>query len=156
MTSRATLLEFLEQGGSEVWAYDMGRRIGKVSREELLAFERLSACWPFPVQQQAWMALVIRNDQLFGQKPLIWFVHFSLDETGHLVPAGRDYFLHRLFEAGAAEDKIGAKIGAKKLDVNDNDIQPASVDALKDNPQVFKPREDMMAVFHAQLCRVRP
>ena len=53
-----TLLEFLEQTGAQVRAYDIGRRIGTLGREQFLAFEKANAPYPLPMQRKAWFALV--------------------------------------------------------------------------------------------------
>ena len=136
MSKIVTLLEFLESTGAKVRIYDIGRRIIKIPRDDFLKVEKQEIAYPYPLQQQAWFAMSI-TDQTISKEPVIWFLHFPLDETGKLQQAGRDYFIHRLFEAAAASNE-------------QNDSQ-LSADALKDNPHVFKPREDRMAVFHAVL-----
>ncbi len=138
MNKTVTLLEFLESSGATVRIHDMGRRIVKISREDFLKFEKMEIAYPFPLQQQAWFAMSI-TDKSVSDQPVIWFLRFPLDETGKLQQAGRDYFIHRLFEAAAAS--------------NENTDNQLSADALKDNPHVFKPREDRMAIFHARLSR---
>ena len=137
MNKIVTLLEFLESTGARVRIHDIGRRISKISREDFLKFEKQQISYPYPLQQQAWFAVNVQDKSL-GDEPVIWFLRFPLDETGKLLQAGRDYFIHRLFEAAAA---------AK----SDEATELAS-DALKDNPHVFKPREDIMAVYHARIA----
>ncbi len=130
MNKTITLLEFLESTGAKVQVHDIGRRVKKISRSDFLKFEKHQASYPYPLQQQAWFAVNVQDESL-GDEPVIWFLRFPLDETGKLLQAGRDYFVHRLIEAAAEQ----------------------SADALKDNPHVFKPREDIMAVYHARLAR---
>lgn len=126
MNKTVTLLEFLESSGARVRYHDIGRRISKISREDFLKFEKQQTSYPYPLQQQAWFAVNIQDESL-GDEPVIWFLRFPLDETGKLLQAGRDYFIHRLMET--------------------------DTDPLKDNPHVFKPREDKMAVYHARIAR---
>lgn len=139
MKQQATLLGFLEANDFQVRIYDVGRRIQKISRKDFEKFEQQLMAYPFPLQQQAWFAisLTLQADNLKDNnlEPVIWFLRFPLDETGRLVLASRDYFLHRLLEANMA----------------DKSEQTVSEAALKDNPHVFKPREDKMAIFHAIL-----
>ena len=140
MQSPTTLMGFLESAGFKVHVYDLGRRIQKISRRNFEKFEQQEIVYPFPLQQQAWLALSLHQAQKQNNniEPVIWFLRFPLDETGKLVLASRDYFLHRLLEASVTDGNGG----------NDQTVSEA---ALKDNPHVFKPREDKMAIFHAIL-----
>jgi len=138
MNKIVTLLEFLESTGARVRIHDIGRRISKISREDFLKFEQQQISYPYPLQQQAWFAVNVQDESL-GEEPVIWFLRFPLDETGKLLQAGRDYFIHRLFEAATA---------AKSEETTE-----LSTDALKDNPHVFKPRDDKMAIYHARIAR---
>ena len=138
MDKRLTLIEFLEATGAEVQIYDVGRRITKISRNDFIKFENLQLAYPYPMQQQAWFGLCMLDESV-SEEPIIWFLHLSLDETGKLLPAGRDYFIQRLFEAASVANQ-------------DIDKKEASADALKDNPHIFKPREDKMAAFHARIA----
>lgn len=128
-----TLSEFLEQTGAQLHAYDIGRRIGVLTREQFLAFEKAATPYPLPMQRKAWFALV---QQPPGEPddPVIWFLRLDLDEQGLLVQAGRDYLINRLLESAQARSR-----GA----------DPQTF--LQDNPYAFKPREDRMALFHALL-----
>ncbi|NNJ91283.1 MAG: DUF3549 family protein [Gammaproteobacteria bacterium] len=138
MNKIVTLLEFLESTGAKVRLHDIGRRITKISREDFLKFEKQEITYPYPLQQQAWFAVNVQDESL-GDEPVIWFLRFPLDETGKLLQAGRDYFIHRLFEAATA--------------VKSEETTELAPDALKDNPHVFKPREDKMAIYHARIAR---
>jgi hypothetical protein len=131
--SETTLTELLENAGAKLRILDMGRRVVSVGRNSFLHFEQTAIPWPAPLVRQAWFGMLMQNADL--REPLIWFLRMPLDEQGKLVLAARDYFIHRLVEAWQLNrDKAGGKI----------------TDALKDNPYVFKPREDRMAVFHAK------
>ena len=128
-----TLLEFLEQAGTHVHAYDVGRRIGALGRKQFLAFEHAQAPYPLPMQRKAWFALV-QLPAATPSEPIIWFLRLDLDEQGLLVQAGRDYLLKRLLESAQARSQ-------------GSDAQAF----LQDNPYAFTPREDRMALFHALL-----
>jgi len=136
MTEVSTLLEFLESTGAKVKIFDIGRRLSNISRNDFLKIEKQHLPYPYPLQQQAWFGMSMLDPQV-SHEPVIWFLHFPLDETGKLQLASRDYFMHRLFEAGVARQ---------------TDNPELSTDALKDNPHVFKPRDDKMAAFHARLA----
>ncbi len=129
-----TLIEFLENTGAEIRIYDMGRRVSRIARDAFLAFERTQTPYPFPMQRQAWFALVqIRSAD--SPEPVIWFLRLHLDEQSKLLQASRDYLIHRFVElvAESPEGATAAELGK----------------ALEDNPNTFRPRDDRMAVFHA-------
>ncbi len=130
-----TITEFLESTGVRLTIYDIGRRIIEISREDFLQFEKTERAYPYPLQRQAWFALLYDNAQS-GTEPFIWFLRFPLDEQGKLIQAARDDFMHRMMER--LEEKLAAE----------TEQQIAS--ALEDNPYTFKPRDDRMAVFHAK------
>lgn len=131
--SETTLTEFLENAGASLRILDMGRRVVKVGRSRFLQFEQTTIPWPAPLARQAWFGMLMQNNDL--PEPLIWFLRLPLDEQGKLVLASRDYFIHRLIEA---------------WQLNRQNQGGEITDALKDNPCVFKPRDDRMAVFHAR------
>ena len=133
-----TITEFLESTNTRLRLFDMGRRVSKIPREHFLKFERCEIPYPFPLQQKAWFSILFQEN---NAEPFIWFLRLPLDELGHLMPAARDDFLHRLLE------RIGENLqAAKEGQQLDN--------ALKDNPYCFKPKDDRMAVFHAKASRV--
>lgn len=133
MDRKFTLLGLLEDSGQPVRIYDVGRRIGALSRDLFAAFEAAETPYPLPMQRKAWFALV-QTGQDDDAEPVIWFLHLSLDEQGLLIPAERDYLLDRLLESAQARQRGG-------------DPQ----DFLRDNPHAFTPRDDRMALFHARL-----
>jgi hypothetical protein len=130
-----TLIEFLEQAGAQVRAYDIGRRIGALDRKLFLAFENALAPYPLPMQRKAWFALV-QSPAAAPPDPVIWFLRLDLDEQGLLVQAERDNLLNRLLESAQAKT-LGSDPQA----------------FLQDNPYAFTPREDRMALFHALLSK---
>ena len=70
----------------------------------------------------------------------VWFLNLPLDEQGLLVQAARDEFLVMLLE----------RVGECML-ADDDGQNIESV--LKDSPYTFKPREDRMAAFNAQVTK---
>ena len=128
-----TLYQFLEQAGAKVHAYDIGRRISALAREQFLAFENAETPYPLPMQRKAWLALVQMPAEA-SANPVIWFLRLDLDEQGLLVQSERDYLLNRLLESAQAQTQ-------------GSDPQAF----LQDNPYAFTPREDRMALFHALL-----
>ena len=152
MNSQTTLLSFLESTGLKVRVYDVGRRIQKISRKDFVKFEQQNLAYPFPLQQQAWFALSL-NEKGKHFEPVIWFLRFPLDETGKLVLASRDYFLHRLLEANVNQAGVN-QTGLNQASMTGQSVQSGQAVsdlALKDNPHVFKPRDDKLAMFHAIL-----
>ncbi len=135
-----TITEFLETTGARLRFFDMGRRITKIPRDRFLQFEKNDIPYPYPLQQQAWFALMFQ-DKGNQQEPLIWFLRLPLDEQGKLLQAARDDFMHRLIE------RIGEKM-------QENKEGEQLETALQDNPYSFKPKEDRMAAFHARISKL--
>ncbi len=140
MQQISTITEFLETTGARLRFFDMGRRVVKIARDRFLQFEQTAIPYPYPLQQQAWFALLFQ-DKRGQQEPLIWFLRMPLDEQGKLLQAARDDFMHRLIE------RIGEKMQADK---EGEQLESA----LQDNPYSFKPKDDRMAVFHARISRL--
>ncbi|MES9957397.1 MAG: DUF3549 family protein [Sedimenticola sp.] len=136
----STITEFLEATGARLRLFDMGRRITKISRDRFLQFEKTELPYPYPMQQQAWFALLFQDEER-KIEPFIWFLRFPLDEQGKLLQATRDDFMHRLVER--VGENLQAAESGEQLDA-----------VLKDNPYTFKPRDDRMAVFHAKANRL--
>ncbi|MET0093093.1 MAG: DUF3549 family protein [Sedimenticola sp.] len=136
----STITEFLEATGARLRLFDMGRRITKISRDQFLQFEKTELAYPYPMQQQAWFALLFQDEER-KIEPFIWFLRFPLDEQGKLLQAARDDFMHRLVER--VGENLQAAESGEQLDA-----------VLKDNPYTFKPRDDRMAVFHAKANRL--
>lgn len=130
-----TLLEFLQATGARIRIYDLGRRVVNIPRNRFLKFEKTELPYPQPMQNHAWFGLSML-DASVSDEPVIWFLKLPLDEQGKLVQASRDYFIHRLLEV-AVEKQAG---------------KTPEIDAFDDNPYIFKPKEDKMAVFHAKLA----
>lgn len=140
MTNIRTITELLECTGDHLRFYDMGRRVQKITHKDFIKFEKTEIPYPFPLQQQAWFAMLFQ-DERNNKEPFIWFLRFPLDEQGKLQQAARDDFMHRLIE------RMGENLAAKEK----GEQMEA---ALEDNPYSFKPKEDRMAVFHAKVSRL--
>ena len=108
----------------------------RIPRDRFLKFEKTQLPYPQPLQNHAWFGLSML-DRSVSDEPVIWFLRMPLDEQGKLLQSSRDYFIHRLLEV-AVEKQAGKQ---------------SEADAFKDNPYIFKPKEDRMAVFHAKLAR---
>ncbi len=128
-----TLSGFLEGSGARLQIFDMGRRVVAIAAKDFLAFEQTAIPYPYPLDQQAWVALLLQQQS--GH--LVWFLRLPLDEQGKLVLAARDDFMQRLLE------RLGDNLNAAQ---RSESLQTA----LQDNPYSFKPRDDRMAVFHAR------
>lgn len=139
MSGISTLVEFLEQSDIRVQAFDLGRRINKLPRQQLLSFEQHSTAYPYPFLQHAWLGFLLR-DQRAGALPVTWFLKFPLDQEGKLVSASRDDFLLRIIKS------VGERLDLGSVD--------PSVDALKETPYAFKPEDERMACFHAHASRI--
>ncbi|MBY4679085.1 DUF3549 family protein [Marinobacterium arenosum] len=135
MSQPHSLVDLLRSSGTQLRIFDMGRRVGKLSPDELLKVELAQIPYPTPYLHHAWIALLMWNPKQKEQN-VVWFLKLPLDEQGYLVAAARDDLLNRLLTnahnlllAGTADSQVQ--------------------DALKDNPFSFKPDEEKMAIFHA-------
>ena len=128
MTSISGISDFLKQSGSAFKIFDMGRRILPLDEAEFLAFEEGSIPYPFPLQQQAWLGIMVWNTLNDKEEMVIWFVRFPLDAKGLLTPTIREDFIVRLIEREGKQDE--------------------------ENPYGFKPKQEHMAVFHAKAAKL--
>ncbi|MEH6625877.1 MAG: DUF3549 family protein [Motiliproteus sp.] len=133
MNNIQTLSDFLKSTDANFRIFDLGRRISKLSQDVFQKFEQTEIPYPLPLQQQAWLAVLIFNPKQ-PQQHLIWFLKFPLDEQGRLVQAARDDFLNRLAKT----------VGSQLLNTENQE------DPLKDNPFSFTPDQEKMAAFHAR------
>jgi len=140
LTTITTITELLESTGDRLRFFDMGRRVQKIPHQQFVQFEKTAIAYPFPMQQQAWFAMLFQDE---GKKcePFIWFLRFPLDEQGKLVQAARDDFMHRLVER--LDETLAAQLKGEQLEA-----------ALEDNPYSFKPKEERLAPFHAKVSRL--
>ncbi len=137
MNKIQTISEFLKSTDANFRIFDLGRRISKLSQDTFLKFEHTEIPYPLPLQQHAWIAVLIFNPKQTEQH-LIWFLKLPLDEQGLLVQAARDDFLNRLAKT------VGNQLLAKSEEQ----------DPLKDNPFSFTPDQEKMAAFHARATQI--
>jgi hypothetical protein len=137
-----TISDFLQQTGNQFRVFDMGRRVVEVPVGDFMAFEKLEQPWPYPLQRSAWLGITfwLPAEQGSGQETeqAIWFLRLPLDEQARLSQEARDGFLRRLLEIAEAK-------------LNPDKPEPPSI--MEDNPLVFRPREDRMAVFNARAAK---
>ena len=134
-----TLCDFFDQSHTRYRVFDLGRGIRKLDVETFRHFETSKHPYPYPLQQHAWLGILGWNQEAKDQQ-FIWFLKFPLDETGKLVPSSRDSFLHGLLES------LGSNIQAAREGGE-------FTDALGESPFGFKPKESMMAGFHARALK---
>jgi len=130
----SSLIEFIRKTGAQFRVLDMGRRVQKMSADQFEKVEQGMAPYPQPFLHQAWIALLLWNQQQKEQN-VVWFLKLPLDEQGYLVQAARDDLINRIY----------ANIQMFMSE------EPASEerDAMKDNPFSFQPDQEKMAAFHA-------
>lgn len=136
MQAIKTLSDFFRESHTRYRIHDMGRGIRKLGTEEFQQFEAGKLPYPYPLQQQAWLAILGWSEQNKAEQ-FIWFLKFPLDETARLIQATRDDFMTRLLRS------VGHNIQAAREGA-------ALQDGLNESPYGFKPRESAMAAFHAK------
>ncbi|MDH3326657.1 MAG: DUF3549 family protein [Gammaproteobacteria bacterium] len=141
MSHPISLSHFLTDKDTQIRIFDMGRRVSKISLKDFQKFEQGSLPYPYPYQQTAWVGLLFWNIKNKEQHN-IWFVRMPLDERGFINVASRDEFLDMLLS------RIGEQITNKAQSEN------KLTHALKDNPYVFKPTEENMAIFHSKAKQI--
>lgn len=116
-------------GVEAVW-FEMGRRVQLLSRGEVLAFEAGQSAYPYPLLRKAWLGVLFWTPE--GKaKPSVWFFKLALDEQGLIEPAVRDDFIRHIGEhLQRAPDEVEG-------------------DAMPENPHVFTPSQERLAMFHA-------
>ena len=129
MTDIAGITDFLDQAGTPFRVFDMGRRIQELPRDDFIAFEQGERPYPWPLQQQAWLGMMVWNENN-ADDLVIWFLRFPLDAKGCLTAGIRDDFVYRL-------------INRKQQDGED-----------ETNPYGFKPKQEHMASFHARAAKL--
>jgi hypothetical protein len=124
MTTITGITDFLNQAGTQFIVFDMGRRIQPLDADTFLAFEQGTLAYPYPLQQQAWLGIMVwgnKTDEL-----MIWFIRFPLDANGRLSADIRHDFVSHLLHK---KDKASPQ---------------------EDGPYGFKPKQEHMACFHAK------
>jgi hypothetical protein len=134
-----TLCDFFDQSHTRYRVFDLGRGIRKLDSDTFRRFEQSQQPYPYPLQQHAWLGILGWNQEAKAEQ-FIWFLKFPLDETGTLLSSARDSFLHGLLAT------LGSNIQAAREGGE-------FTDAMSESPFGFKPRESMMAGFHARATR---
>jgi len=122
------ITDFLNQAGTQFKVFDMGRCIQPIDVDVFLAFEQGEQPYPYPLQQQAWLGIMVWGDK--QEDLVVWFLRFPLDASGRLTTGIRDDFLQRLIQ---------------------KDDKQSSEDS---NPYGFKPKQEHMACFHSKAAKV--
>ncbi|MDH5483952.1 MAG: DUF3549 family protein [Gammaproteobacteria bacterium] len=135
MTTVNGISDFLNQADTHFKVFDMGRRIQEMSAEDFLAFEQGKTPYLWPLQQQAWLAIMVWNDSSASEL-VIWFLRFPLDAKGCLTPTIRDDFVYRLLQKAEGNRPQG--------EATDDET----------NPYGFKPKQEHMASFHARAAKI--
>ncbi|TNF33317.1 MAG: DUF3549 family protein [Gammaproteobacteria bacterium] len=129
MTTISGISDFLQQAGTSFRVFDMGRRMQPMNSQTFLDFEQGRIPYPWPLQQQAWLGLLLWQDAS-DDDLVIWFIRFPLDANGHLTAGIRDDFVYRLLKKEQQQTEDEA------------------------NPYGFKPKQEHMACFHAKAARI--
>jgi hypothetical protein len=129
MTEITGITDFLDQAGTPFRVFDMGRRIQPLSRTDFIAFEQGERPYPWPLQQQAWLGMMVWNENNTDDL-VIWFLRFPLDAKGCLTAGIRDDFVYRLINRGDQQQQD------------------------ETNPYGFKPKAEHMATFHARAAKL--
>jgi len=123
MTQINGIQNFLEKTGTGFQVFDLGRRIQPVPENIFADFEHGKIPWPWPLQQQAWLGMMLQQQNT--DELVIWFVRLPLDSRCYLDSKVHNDFLQRL--------------------------QQTEKQAVKtENPYGFKPKQEQLAVFHAK------
>lgn len=135
----STLYKLLEQMQVKTRWFDLGRRIGKLKREQIQQFEDGIAPYPQPYLRQAWLALAFWPEQDKKKEQVqIWCLRLPLDEQGKLDISARDDFLKQLLFS------LGSNIEAAKAGKRLNAV-------LENNPYELKLPPEKQASLHAKI-----
>ncbi|GAA03288.1 DUF3549 domain-containing protein [Photobacterium leiognathi subsp. mandapamensis] len=129
-----TLTQLLDNAGCQYNIFDLGRRVNEIDVSQFKAVEDNRQPYPWPLQQHAHLAISFWQP---NHSPWIWFLRLPLDERGLLKQAAVGDFIKYVIEA------MGATLNAKPTEEEQ--------EKLAANPYTFKPTDDKMAIFHAQL-----
>ncbi|GHA59675.1 DUF3549 family protein [Photobacterium aphoticum] len=129
-----TLTQLLDNAGCQYQIYDLGRRVNAIDIDQFKAVEDNRQPYPWPLQQHANLSIAFWQAD---QAPWIWFLRLPLDERGLLKQAAVGGFIQYVIEA------MGATLNRTPTE--------AEQEKLAANPFTFKPNDDKMAMFHAQL-----
>ncbi|MGF1871378.1 DUF3549 family protein [Photobacterium indicum] len=132
-----TLTQLLDNAGCQYKIFDLGRRVCEIDIEQFKAVEENRQPYPWPLQQHAHLSISFWQN---NNAPWVWFLRLPLDERGLLKQAAVGDFIKYVIEA------MGATLNAEPTEEEQ--------EKLAANPYTFKPNDDKMAIFHAQLRHV--
>lgn len=137
------LSDFLEKAQCQFRIYDLGRKVKKISASDFKAVELNQRPYPFPLQQQACIAVVFWQPRA-EQQHYIWFLKLPLDERGLLKAGPQTHFIQLVVEA------LGNELQSQPTEKQQ--------ERLANNPYTFKPAENKKAVFNAIINKelIRP
>ncbi|HGS4904880.1 DUF3549 family protein [Vibrio parahaemolyticus] len=134
MENIQTLTQLLKNSHCEYQIFDLGRRIKTIDSQLFADVEKGQSPYPYPMQRKAHLAIAYWNEQ---KQPWIWFLKFELDERGLLKQSDIGNFIKYVVEA------MGTRLS--------EEMSEEQQQKLSNNPYMFKPSEDKMAVFHSQV-----
>jgi hypothetical protein len=134
MENIQTLTQLLKNSGCAYQIFDLGRRILPLEQGLFSRVEQGQQPYPYPLKREGQLAIAYWNEQ---RQPWIWFLRFPLDERGLFKQADIGRFIQYVVEA------MGTRLG--------QDLDEKQQQKLANNPYVFKPSEEKMAVFHSQI-----
>ena len=135
--SISTLGEFLQAGQADYQVFDLGRCLRELEADTFDRIERQQQPYPYPIRQQAQLAVLFRHRQQ-PDNDYLWFIQLPLDERGLLNAAARDHYLEFVLNA------LGHEITANLTDEQEQQ--------LKQNPYLFTPNETQRAALHARIA----
>jgi len=130
----------IQEANLKFKVYEMGRYVREVSIDEWNEFEHGNFIWPYPVQRQAFFAVVGINDKL--EESIVWTLRLPLDERGFLNLGARDQLVHTLIERASENAKALAEGRTKELK-----------SAAEDIAQAFEPSLDKKAKLNSLIRR---
>ena len=132
-----TLTDFLEQSQCQFRIYDLGRKVTKISNSDFKKIEHNDSPYPFPIQQQAFIAITFWQLNNQQQEHFIWFIKMPIDEQGYMKIGAQTSFIKMVVEA------MGKNLTA--------DISKEQQNAFANNPFIFKPSTEKLAIFNAAI-----
>ena len=132
-----TLTDFLEQSQCQFIIYDLGRKVTKISNSDFKKIEHNDCPYPYPIQQHAFIAITFWQINNHQQEHFIWFIKMPIDEQGFMTIAAQTSFI-KIIVAAMGND----------LTANISKNQQQS---LANNPFVFKPNTEKLAIFNAAI-----
>jgi len=130
----------IQEANLQFKVYELGRYVRAISIDEWNEFEHGNFIWPYPVQRQAFFAIVGINDKL--EESIVWTLRLPLDERGFLNLGARDQLVHTLIERAGENAKALAEGRTKELK-----------SAAEDIAQAFEPSLDKKAKLNSLIRR---